>query len=82
MVALQQSLNTQREETETIRRERDAMHEDVIKLEAELNEHKQLILELEDREREKEESIRTTTTTNNIEIENLKRENDLLTVRL
>ena len=51
VINLQQSVTTQRDETEFIRRQRDKLQEEVYRLENEISAHKKVVLTMEDQER-------------------------------
>ena len=51
VINLQQSVITQRDETEFIRRQRDKLQEEVYRLENEISAHKKVVMTMEDQER-------------------------------
>lgn len=78
--ALQQSLSTQKEETEMIRKERDDLQNDVFKLEAELSDQRKAVTELERLEVEKGQEAEERSHTFRQEITELRKMNETLSV--
>ena len=80
VVALQQSLASQKEETEMIRQERDELQNDVSKLEEALSQQQTIVQQLEKREEEKGQEVETKNQTLRQEIADLQRMNETLSV--
>ena len=81
IIALQQSLSNQREETEMLRRQRDELQREVIRMESELKEKREIIHGLEGQERRLSNAVENQSEELKEEIRSLKSLNGTMRVR-
>ena len=82
VINLQQSVNTQRDETEFIRRQRDRLQEEVYRLENEVSMHKKVVMTMEDQERRRSVVADELSDRYEAELKQLREEKEQLTKRI